>query len=173
MNFIKRITCIVCLSFGVALSAFADSQGLPSTIGSPSNWPTTLTNGTAAPGVWVPIRINSGLGLQQVFAGADTNYPGSVITYGYPSTDGTNINWAQPWTLLTGSLNSANSVVVAVTNFNVNSLRGFAAMFLVTTNTSATNVTIGGALSNTYVINLVTNINTNVTAGLTWNRPNQ
>jgi hypothetical protein len=150
----------------------ADNQGYPSTYGAPTNWTSVITNGTAEPIVYIPFRKDAGLGLSQTFWEPYTNATGTIVSYGYPSPDGTNFNWLQPWTLLTSTLGGSNVVVTAVTNFNANQLRGFAGMYVVVTNTSITNPIIMGQITNTYVVNLVTNVNTNVSAGLFWNRPN-
>jgi hypothetical protein len=164
---------LILMLFVLLGNAFAaDQQGYPSTYGAPTNWWTILTNGTAEPLAYIPFRKDSGLGISQTFLSTGSNLVGTVVSYGYPSTDGTNFNWLQPWTLLTGTFNNTNGVVTSITNFNANQLRGFAGMFLMTTNTSATNAIIQGQITNTYVVNLQTNNNTNVSAGLLWNRPN-
>lgn len=161
--------------FALALPAQADQQGYPSTYGSPTNWPTVVTNGYGAPLQYIKLRQlpQMAVGYQLAFACSWTNLSGAVNCWFYPSVDGTNITTGQAPGILSGTLNSTNTVIIE-TNFVATQLRGYTGLFVVCSNncsgTIPTNVVVQGTLtySNSWGI-----VESNIPAGPLWNQPNQ
>jgi len=161
----------------LSVSAWADSQGLPSTIGEFTNLPAFFTNATATAAyepfgtnAWgmatntVPLRA-TGLGFQEVFQGSNL-VTGPITTWFYPSIDGTNYA-SSPFATLTVAANGTN-IVVASTNWDRYKLQACQSMAIVVSNGTG-----NGVWFNSILTNLGPTFTNLINGGAFWNRPNQ
>ena len=147
--------------------ARADQQGYPYTFGNLANIPNLLTNGTtiAASNNIIPLRINSGLGVQALVTStnsATTNGLAFTLFF-FTSVDNTNYT-TSPWAVWTIPLLGTNAVV-ANTNWSQLALRGIGSVSVLASNGSGSFLLTGGYFTNATGLILP--------LGVDFNRPNQ
>jgi len=176
-DLLKLLLLALCLLlFAFCSPAWADSQGLPSTVGEFTNLPAFFTNATQT-AAYQPFGTNAwnttntvqlratGLGFQEVFQGSNLAF-GPVTTWFYPTIDGTNYA-TSPFATLTVLANGTN-IVVASTNWDRYKLQGFLGMSCVFSNGST-----NGIWFNSVLTNLGPTFTNLVNGGAFYNRPNQ
>jgi hypothetical protein len=146
-------------------TAQADQQGYPYTFGSLTNLPNTLTNGAtvAASNNVIPLRINSGLGVQALLVSTNSTNTAPFTLFFFTSVDNTNYT-TQPWAVWNIPTTGTN-VVIGNTNWSQLLLRGLAGIAVLASNGSGSGLLTGGYYTNAsgQVFPL----------GVDFNRPNQ
>lgn len=147
------------------LPAHADQQGYPYTFVNLTNIPNLFTNGTtiAASNNIIPLRINSGIGVQALLAATNSTTSNTFTLFFFTSVDNTNYT-TQPWAVWNVPLTGTN-LVIADTNWSQLALRGIAGLSVLASNNSGSFLLTGG---------IYTNVNGQMfPLGVDFNRPNQ
>jgi len=176
-DLLELLLLVLCLLlFASGSPAWADSQGLPSTIGEFTNLPAFFTNATTTVN-YEPFGTNAwpmtntvqlratGLAFQETFQGSNTT-TGPITTWFYPTIDGTNYA-SSAWATLSAAANGTN-IVVASTNWDRYKLQGFLGMSVVFSNGTG-----NGVWFNSVITNLGLTFTNLVNGGAFYNRPNQ